>query len=385
MSRIRQNSITAIEATHRIQKSSMSQDSRHIVFSDYVNAWSIRRGLKQLGKRLHHAVPGDTTAGVPRAGDVLYFTDERSLQQFLPRNELQFLPRSSGLVIDDKLWFYDWLSAFGEQTIPYSGDLNSPRVWPALIKARHSWKGDRKLPRGFVCHTTLEFQHARQQLPRLGLSESDFCTQQFLPSCSFVYSVCGHFDSQDNQRNAILVTRKTLTCDQDLGTGAVVDTVADPQDLLRRTARILNALRYQGPFELEFLHDPNTQTYYVLELNPRFWMQHGIFIDGFENILIKRYLGIDDGVPQKPQPDQAICWLCRVDLVTAVLKCDYRLVSRFVGLWWNRRRRGVRCLWCPDWRTTIRYVFRICRQKLRHRQADAAVTPVTDSEIAAAA
>jgi len=366
----------------------MSQPSRHIVFGDYINAWSLQRGLKQLGKRLHQARPqavaGDEIAIVPRAGDVLYFTDERSLRQFLPRTDLHFLPRFSDLDIDDKVCFYDWLSDFGEQIIPYSRDLNTPSVWPTLIKARHSWKGDRKLPRGFVCRTAEEFQHVRQQLPELGLSESDFCRQQFLPSCEDVYSVCGHFDSRDNQRNAILVTRKTLTDSQDLGTGAVVDTVADPQDLVERTARILNGLRYHGPFELEFLYDQISQTYYVLELNPRFWMQHGIFIDGFDNIVIKRYLGIDDGSSvAESAPD--VCWLNRVDLMIALLKCDARLVSRFVSLWWNRRRRGIRCLWCPDWQTTIRYVCRICRQKLRRRTADTEAAPVTDNEMAAAA
>ncbi|MEO1999244.1 MAG: hypothetical protein ABGZ17_28700 [Planctomycetaceae bacterium] len=367
----------------------MSQKKRHLIFSDFVNAWSIRHGLRQLGKHVEY-VPNSlesTRSNHARlhSGDVLFFTDERGLQQFADRSELRFLPRPGTLVIDDKLWFYDWLAARGEQTIPYGARLESLDIWPVLIKARHSWKDHRKLPRGFVCSNPLEFRQSQQQIHSMGLNESDFCTQKFITSPGFVYSVCGHFDSHDNQQNAILVTRKTMTSVETLGTGTVVDTVDDPADLLARTTGILNALEYCGPFELEFLHDTDTQTYYVLELNPRFWMQHGIFIERFDNILLKRYLGIDAPAGRHTQPIEPVCWMNRVDLLTSLVKCDWRVASRFISLWWQRRRQGIPCLLYPDLWTACGFLMRICRQKFRFRTPPMPAATPDDRDVAAAA
>src|SRR5690606_33114421 len=99
------------------------------------------------------------------------------------------------------------------------------------------------------------------------------------------YSTCGFFDAADPQRNAIIVTRRVLSAGGTIGTAAIVETLEDPAGLIGRTENILAQMGFQGPFELEFLYDDDTGKYYVLELNPRFWMQHGLFVDAYDNLL----------------------------------------------------------------------------------------------------
>jgi len=367
----------------------MPHHKQHWIFGDYVNAWSIQYGLRKLGQQYEDrsqlvSCPENNGQNIP-AGDTLFFTDERWLQEFIDRDEFCFLPRRSPLVIDDKLWFYDWLKSRGEQPIPYNATLETWGVWPVLIKARHSWQGSRKLPRGFLCRTPEEFQQARQQISDMQLTDSSFCTQQFISSPGFVYSVCGHFDATNNHQNAILVTRKTLSTVQDLGTGTVVDTVSDPEQLLDRTARILNALNFSGPFELEFLHDTHTGKFYVLELNPRFWMQHGIFIDGFDNLLLKRYLGLDTPVNNRKPSAAQLCWINRVDLLTSLVKADWKFATQLIRLWRQRKREGATCLWYPDLRTSIRFLLRICLHKLSRSQPPAAAANPDQTQISRAA
>jgi hypothetical protein len=349
------------------------------VSTSHVNAWSIRKGLRRLGLDCRSLQPRSglvpAASSAPCRGDTLFFTEEDSLLKHLGdgSEEYHFYPRSVPLPPDDKLAFADVMRGIGESPVPHwsiAGRLPvEPPVLPLVVKSRYSWRDGRKLPRGWVCATAGEYRDAGLALERTGLSPTDFLIQEFLPDADVV-STCGFFDALNPTRNIFLTTRKLLGQGKGLTTGVVVETIDDPAGLVPRTVVILDALRYRGPFELEFVRDQRRGVYHVLELNMRFWMQHGLFIDGCGNRLLERYLDRDDprtagGAAAK---DVKLVWVDRLALIAAVCR------RRWGFLWdvWSRCRAaslaGARIVVYPDAWATLRFcgleAVRLVRDRL---------------------
>ena len=82
-----------------------------------------------------------------------------------------------------------------------------------------------------------------------------------------------------------------------------VQRILDPARLLETTARVLDAFEFEGPFELEFVRDPGDGVYRVIELNPRFWMQHRLAQILTDHALVRRALGMvaTETVKEGPQ------------------------------------------------------------------------------------
>lgn len=329
------------------------------VSTSHVNAWSIRKGLRQFGLDCTSLQP---RAGLvpkahssPRCGDALFFTEEDSLLRYLADGlqRYHFYPRELAVPPDDKLAFADVIQAIGESPVPYwavaDGLPAAPPTLPIVVKSRFSWRSGRKLPRGWVCKTAREYADASLALRQAGFSSEDFLIQEFMPDADVV-STCGFFDALNHSRNLFLTTRKLLGQGGRLTTGVVVETIQDPGGLLSRTVAILDALRYRGPFEMEFVEDRRRGTYHVLELNMRFWMQHGLFIDGCGNRLLERYLDRDDPCSEDPQAatDVRLVWVDRLALLAAIVR------GRLGFLWkaWKHcraaRRSGARVVLYPD-------------------------------------
>jgi hypothetical protein len=260
---------------------------------------------------------------------------------------------------DDKLAFADAIRAIGESPVPYWAVADvlpaAPPTLPIVVKSRFSWRGGRKLPRGWVCTTVREYTDAGLALRQAGFSPEDFLIQEFMPDADVV-STCGFFDAFNHSRNLFLVTRKLLGQGGRLTTGVVVATIRDPERLLSRTVAMLDALRYRGPFEMEFIEDCRRGVYHVLELNMRFWMQHGLFIDGCGNGLLKRYLDRDDPcLNDAPVADVRLVWVDRIALVAAIARGRWG----FLRTAWRHCRAassgGSRIVLYPDAGSTVRF------------------------------
>lgn len=349
----------------------MHNSARYFVHSSYVNAWSIQRGLVKLGRRLECA---SASAGLltpslqqPTAGDVLFFTDERMLQKHAGDARFTFLPQQPDLPVDDKLEFALRLQAIDEQPIPYWPHLDEAAEWPILVKCRHSWHGDDKLPRGYICHSPAQWQAALSKIDQQGLPRSFFFQQRLISGELNNYSTCGFFDFENPTRSCLAVTRRTLDTGAKIGTAAIVETIDDPQNLLERTQRLLTELRFTGPFELEFLYDVASANYYVLELNPRFWMQHGLFVDAGDNRLIQLYLGLDLPDDRAATTLQPAIWLSTIDFVKSCLAFKLRMVCRYAAAYC--RAKTTRRIVCtsPDLPTAVKHVGRIIGKGLLKR------------------
>jgi len=351
---------------------------RGLVFSSFTNAYALFRSASRLGVDLFTTdenptfpLSVDTAEG---SADWLFFTEEASLRRALA-GELQgnFLPANFPVeLLDDKWAFVEWLRSNpvltgGLQQWPVSS-IEQVR-YPCLLKAKHSWVGSAKLPRGWVCRSPAEAKARLGDLETGNLSYEFFFFQEWLGDgdCR-VISVCGFHDSEHHSRNLTAVVERVASHTEGLSCSAAVQTIEDDWRLLSRTAAILDALEFTGPYEMEYLVSGTRVA--VLELNPRFWMQHSIFLaDG--NGLVKRYLGIEDEVDRERKTIEPMIWIDGLHLIQMLTKLRLRFPLMVFGRLFLAERRVV--IW-PSVPVAIRVWLRTVRNRLmkhfRHLAAD---------------
>lgn len=350
----------------------MSTQRQFLIFGDYINAWTIQQGLRALGLRGKCLSVESFDCLLARFGNnaVLFFTEEASWTFCAQRNlPFHFLPRPYEPVFVDKLLFSEYLCSMGETPVPFS-DLAGVSDFPCVLKPRQSWKGFRKQVRGFVCFSKAEMDKALTTLRAQQLQEEDFFAQKLLVNADNI-SVSGFYDWQNPQRQFFIATRKILGDGGWLNTGVIVETVPPPHEIGTCVARILGHLRYHGPFEMEFLRDATTNQYYVLELNPRFWMQHGLFQVGYENILLRAYideafhcpLPVDDDFMLAYKP---LLWVDSCYPFVAISKREQRAVRLYSETIRKARRSGYAVNFFPSWVQAFQFALsRVARRVKR--------------------
>jgi len=340
------------------------------VFSNYINAWTIQKGLAKLGISLnvvsHTKGLMSLSPRTPGKGGWLFFTEESNLLRYYDIQEYRFYPRElDKSLIDDKFAFAQALTAMGEHPIVSwdfkSVDLCQTLELPIYLKAKHSWSGTRKLPRGYLCDTLKDLERAVKHIESQDMPATLFFFQRLLPGDEKNnVSTCGFFDYRNARRNVIAVTQKVLSTEGKIGLGSIVETVQDPATLIPRTYHILTTLRYTGPFELEFLYDARDQTYYVLELNPRFWMQHGIFIEGYENRVIRAYLELDEASEwyTEETPFQPLAWVNQVDFLRAIKRRNVAQLKVYADTYKKQRQGAIKVLGYPTFTKAFQHLVR---------------------------
>ena len=327
-----------------------------LTFTSAANAYAIKAAAAQCGVAV---ATTDQRPAFPLAvagneeAEWLFFTEEASLRRaLLGEIRGRFLPARFPLpLLDDKWAFAAWLTE--QQGLPaplrhWRLDDRDP-AFPCVLKARHSWRGMRKLPRGWVCHSRPELTQALGELSRAGLDPDWFFLQEWLGDqpCRNL-AVCGFHDHDEPARNLSVVLERLRGGPGTLPNSTLAATVLDAGDLTAAAARVLDAIRFTGPFEIEFLATERRVA--LLELNPRFWLQHSIFIP-FGNGLMKRYLGQDTAADRAVQSLPATVWVDGLGLAKSLVRLDFRL--------WREARsacrtRAARLVIWPAWPTALR-------------------------------
>jgi hypothetical protein len=310
--------------------------SQGLTFSSGANAFGLLRSAALEG------VPVRTTDGapllpLPSAPDAihaewLFFTEEASLGRAL-QGELSgaFLPRHfPAALLDDKWALAEWLASYPD-LLPglRQWPLASPGApYPCLVKARRSWLGARKLPRGWVCRDAEAHRRAIERIDALGLDRSLFFVQEWLgDAASRLVSVCGFHDAAEARRRLVAVVERLEASEPGLSCSAAVATVEDAWGLRERAWAILDRLSFTGPFEIEFLVLDDRVL--VLELNPRFWLQHTIFIP-HGNGVIRRYLGIDCEADWRRDRIDGVLWVDGLHLARVLLRLRLGVAMRLL-------------------------------------------------------
>jgi len=252
--------------------------------------WSVAiRDPEELPAWLAARLPGHSVAAI-------FFCDERFLAAFAQVQIAAMFPkariwvcRSDELeIILDRWKFYAFLNAndlaVTPRTIRETCNPFQEFGGPFRVRVWRSWVGMRKLLRGRTIRTDEELRTWADLCAREILMREEWGYQELLSTDpKHTVSVCGW---HDNTTPLYLVTRWVRQTGEN---GWLVECCPDPQDLQGTAKHILMALRYRGPFEIEFMKDAHGDAYKVIEMNPRFWLQHRLV--GKE--LIRRYLGLE--------------------------------------------------------------------------------------------
>jgi hypothetical protein len=339
---------------------------KHFCFSSYANAWSIKQGLKKLGLDLlvntseYTFIKPDPSVS-PGKGDCLFFTEEDSFLKYDKSDDgyFYFPQKMERSLIDDKISFSACLKSIGELPVPEYKYDEIPS-FPVFLKARHSWKNGKNLPKGFLCNSEDDIEAAIEKVKKNGFEKEDYFVQKLLDGdVDNNISVSGFYDHTDQKNNLFIVTAKIcLDHENRFSTGILVRSVNDTGGLVKRTENILRSLQYKGPFELEFFYDQKEEVFYVLELNARFWLQHGIFIKFYNNAIIRKYLGIKDPYYEEEEKTgkKKILWVDTSALIALFPRKKFFTASIVILKYFFR---GYSFYWAPNFLTFIRYFFRI--------------------------
>ena len=197
-------------------------------------------------------------------------------------------------LIFDRYKFYRFIEdiegVFVPKTIDYSEDPNRIFGNDYIIRVKKSWEQNKKLPRLQIVHSIEEKEKVESEFIQEGLEPQMWCYQELLSTLDTNnVSVCGWYDASFKQ---YAVTRKLVQHPPKTGNGDVVEIFKDaPESIVLATDAILEKLKYSGPFEMEFVYDVKSSEYKVIELNPRFWMQHGLVEEVTEQALVRRAVG----------------------------------------------------------------------------------------------
>lgn len=238
----------------------------------------------------------------------IFFTSEEFIEPIrlaIQSNALIHATACTGSGIDndlifDRFKFYKFIEGLGHnctpKTICSDEDPNSVLGESYIVRVNKTWDGIAKLPRLQIVNSIAEKEAFENQLLSQGLTRDMWSYQELLSvSDEHNVSVCGWFDNEFQQ---FVVTRKVMQHPPKTGNGDVVEVfLKAPRYIVEVTEDILQALKYSGPFEMEFVYDNNSQQYKVIELNPRFWMQHGLVDEVTDGAMIKRAVGYDNIIP----------------------------------------------------------------------------------------
>jgi len=339
-----------------------------LISSSYLNAYGIYIGLKRLlitgftfDRRPTFPLP---SINILENIDFLFFTEEASLRRALSGEFVgRFLPNKFPMeLLDDKWAFTNWLGSNPtciKGLKQWSLEAIDQVEYPCLLKAKHSWDGERKLPRGWVCNDRDELVSAVHSLSGQGFETEYFFLQKWLgdDDCR-VISVCGFHDAGNHSRNLTAVVERIASHTQGLSCSAAIETISDEWELVRNAQKILDTLDFVGPYELEFL--VKDATVFVLELNPRFWMQHALFLSR-GNGLIKRYIGLDDENDRKIQIIDNLVWVDGLHLIKAIMTVDFSFINLVVRKFFAKDKTVL--IW-PSLPMAFYVWLRIIRRKL---------------------
>lgn len=329
------------------------------LFGDRVQVW-------ETALRAPEDVIDFLAERIPAADEkVVFFTNECFHHAFRAERDGPRLPNARFFLgaaeqldtVLDRYAFYRFIGqreiANVPRTIP--GDADPWSVFPDgfCMRLKRSWRGFVRLRGVRLITNHRQWDKAIHSYRRYGYSEDEWCYQEILSvSARHNVSVCGW---HDGPQQTYVATRKVLQHPARSGNADVCARMESPAGLMEITRRLLDALDYAGPFELEFLLDTNTGEYKIIELNPRFWLQHGLVgaLSGQE--VVRRYAGLPSA-PEAPGRSPTY-WINTVYAMFRVLRGDLR-VLRYLG--------GSATVCAPSPGLALRWIPRFLR-KIPHK------------------
>lgn len=195
-----------------------------------------------------------------------------------------------------------------------------------FIRTNYSWRKSERLPRVKLIKDKIDFEKTVNQYKSIGLEPMEWAYQEKLsikPESNV--SVCG---LRTKSTNLFYVTHHLLRHPNISGNGDLTGIIEDPGSLITITDKFLSSIDFEGPFELEFVLDERDNHFKVIEINPRFWMQHGLINANSDHALVRWCLGMFNSEKQETNP-QYKYWINTIYATYRLLKLEFGVVSKF--------------------------------------------------------
>ena len=109
------------------------------------------------------------------------------------------------------------------------------------------------------------------------ISPSEVLIQEFIPGGPHhLYSCCPFF--KNGHILVSITARRSRQHPMDFGHATTFAEIAHVAPIQRIAEKFLRLVDYYGVAEVEFMHDPKSKEYKLLEVNPRFWGWHTLAI-----------------------------------------------------------------------------------------------------------
>lgn len=308
------------------------QGRKYIIASDYLNALSILKSLQELNIS-NNDIFLLNTSGRNMAGKIF---PELNIIHNVKRNEglidylISFDRRLTKYVFltdesfhkilwKEKKMLKDWnvIVHFGNNDpdlilnksklleiaskeagmpTPKEYSLDDPKIqFPVFVKFRESFYTATKAPPGNVITNQVELELYFKRIEKLGYNKRQLLLQELLSTRpEDLISIVGWYDKDFH---SLFQTKKILMHPPKRGGGDVVELMELNKDLIPPSLSLLKTLDYHGPFEMELIRERAGRVYKLIELNPRFWMQHGLIEQISGNLLVARYIGVPATIP----------------------------------------------------------------------------------------
>jgi len=299
-------------------------------------AGCVNPGIEQWAVTINHPdeLPGLIAARVGiQAPVTLFFTDERYHPAFNewskhhPRSPLRFYLGSTTQMtcVLDRYLFCRFIAerdlARVPRTIAGEEDPFAQFGPDFIVRPRYSWCGVAQRERVKLVRGQEQFRAALADYATRGLTVAHLCFQELLSIRNEDnVSVSGWYAPMTLH---LYCSRKVLQYPPGVGGGDLVELIPVPDGVMEQAKAILAALAYEGPFEMEFVFDTQAQAFKVTELNPRFWLQHGLIEAVSGCALVNTYLGRQPLVTTAA--DRALrFWVNPLYSVYRAFKLDFR-------------------------------------------------------------
>lgn len=197
-----------------------------------------------------------------------------------------------------------------------------------IVRPRLSWFGVSQRERVKLVAGRDQFGAALADYAARGLSPADLSFQERLSIRNRDnVSICGWYGPAARHLHC---SRKVLQYPPKTGGGDVVELVPPPPGVQEQAQAILAAMEYDGPFELEFVFDERAGEFKVTELNPRFWLQHGLIEAVSGCALVGSYLGRGP-LPADAQKRGLRYWVNPMYTAFRLLKLDPRSLRYYAS------------------------------------------------------
>ncbi len=149
--------------------------------------------------------------------------------------------------------------------------------FPVVVKPRFAYLWRRKdtweavgARKAFLVHSADELQ---REYSRIAALTPEILIQEYVAGSDSDIVVCCCYMNQKADLLGYFTAKKLRQNPPLFGTGCAIEA-ADIPEIIPLAKRLIESCGYSGLAEIEFKHDKATNTFYLIEINPRHWDQH---------------------------------------------------------------------------------------------------------------